>query len=333
MKKHLTAAVLFILFAIPVFQVRAARVTDIRWSSEAGKTRVVFQLDAAAKYHVRNTLEPGISVYLLQTELDPQEQPIHVDSQLVKSVTASEVAPGLLEIKLSLKEKAICDVFCTRSPFRVVIDILSAADALRIPLAGSYALGTMSENNGFDDEGAVAASDNVAQEDDSNASATDIRATEDEKPSYFFITQFIREKHETLQSYFDILFIIGLVVISIRISYINKLLKGKTVHENLDFAQTMNSLQINPGERDKKPESEVPKQPEKPNVAQINQIKETRKNRVAQLNSIPKHYRKVYELAERGMDRFAISKKSNIPIGEVNLILDLAQAKLQGKIG
>ena len=33
--------------------------------------------------------------------------------------------------------------------------------------------------------------------------------------------------------------------------------------------------------------------------------------------------KKVYELAELGMDRVTISRQSNVPIGEVNLILDL----------
>ena len=38
---------------------------------------------------------------------------------------------------------------------------------------------------------------------------------------------------------------------------------------------------------------------------------------------LPKEYEKVFELDQRGLDRLTISQKSNIPIGEVNLILDL----------
>jgi hypothetical protein len=43
-------------------------------------------------------------------------------------------------------------------------------------------------------------------------------------------------------------------------------------------------------------------------------------------------YSKVYELAKLGMDRLEIAKKSNIPIGEVNLILDLPTASSQGNL-
>lgn len=42
-----------------------------------------------------------------------------------------------------------------------------------------------------------------------------------------------------------------------------------------------------------------------------------------------KQYEKVYELAQLGMDRLAISQQSNVPIGEVNLILDLSKARAQ----
>jgi hypothetical protein len=52
-----------------------------------------------------------------------------------------------------------------------------------------------------------------------------------------------------------------------------------------------------------------------------------------QLSSLQKQHRKVYELAELGMDRLTISQKSNIPIGEVNLILDLSKGGSRGKYG
>ncbi len=40
-----------------------------------------------------------------------------------------------------------------------------------------------------------------------------------------------------------------------------------------------------------------------------------------------KQYDKVQELAEKGIDPISISQKSNIPVGEVNLILDLIRAR------
>jgi hypothetical protein len=47
--------------------------------------------------------------------------------------------------------------------------------------------------------------------------------------------------------------------------------------------------------------------------------------------SVPKQYDKVHEMAQRGMDPLSISQKSNIPIGEVTLILDLIKAKREGQ--
>jgi hypothetical protein len=55
----------------------------------------------------------------------------------------------------------------------------------------------------------------------------------------------------------------------------------------------------------------------------------TKKDTNIEKTSVSKQYEKVYEMAQRGIDPISISQKNNIPIGEVNLILDLIKSKIK----
>ena len=55
----------------------------------------------------------------------------------------------------------------------------------------------------------------------------------------------------------------------------------------------------------------------------------TKKDTNTEQTSVSKQYEKVYEMAQRGIDPISISQKNNIPIGEVNLILNLIKSKIK----
>jgi hypothetical protein len=56
------------------------------------------------------------------------------------------------------------------------------------------------------------------------------------------------------------------------------------------------------------------------------------KDSITEKVTIPRQYEKVEEMAQRGMEPALISEKSEVPVGEVNLILDLIKARRSERV-
>jgi len=334
MKRYLILIIIFMLFVVFELQVNAAKITDIRSYSESNKTRIVFQFDNLVQYHVKNTIESGILIYLLQTELDHREQAINVNSQQIKSITANEIVHGVLEIRILFKEKVLYDIFYLNSPFCIVIDILSTVNTVGIP--GSIQLVNtdfdLLEHKNSENGGVITTSDDIGQGDKNHKNTNNSQYTKNKNSDnlFHYITQLLVEKYMLIHPYFNILFMIGIIAISIRIFYMNKFLKNNLINNrNQEFKNTMNNLEENLANENRDEKVKIPKNSK---TLLKTEKKETKTDDIVQPDSHTKQYEKVYKLAELGLDRLAISKKSNIPIGEVNLILDLAQVKTHGKM-
>ena len=139
-----------------------------------------------------------------------------------------------------------------------------------------------------------------------------------------------------VQFCFDILLVVSLIIIGINLWRVIRISKKNP--NALKKFQTFADM-INEGDRfhkEKDNSGSVRLKSEGQNMPS-NEVKGRRKKKghgvqpASLQQHTPQQYKKVHELAELGMDRLAISQQSNVPIGEVNLILDLSKARSQSK--
>ena len=134
MEKHLLERTLTIVFTvitmvvILVPQSVATEAVTIRASSEADKTRIVVELDAAARYQVQHTSDQDISICLLETGIGHISTTPTISDELVDAVSLKEIVGNIVDINISLKRPASFAVFPLESPDRIVIDIMPAEE-------------------------------------------------------------------------------------------------------------------------------------------------------------------------------------------------------------
>jgi hypothetical protein len=215
-------------------------------------------------------------------------------------VNLREPIGGLVEVNISLKEQVCFNVFTFGSPDRIVIDMMAATGA-----AGAIGAGLANPPAGNPVVG------NIAPLAASKAgSKTDSTAAKNYMP---------------LQLFFNALLIAALVIISFKLAHVMRVSHKNRVELNKSetFADMLGVLRGKIKRRGNDAEKASD------SLAQIPYQDQEDEEKVS--HRVQEQYSKVYELAKLGMDRLEIAKKSNIPIGEVNLILDLSRASLQGK--
>ena len=310
------------LATIPVFRISAVAVVDTRVNSEVNKTRIVIQLNGPAQYQIQSTSEPGISVSLLKTGLETIRRTTSIDNELVKGITIKEIAGNIVDVNISLKGDANFTVFPLESPDRIVIDIMPTdimpvAATEIVPLSVEHTSGTETKDSSSAD------SDNSHAGADPNPDAV-------EKGLISSILPFQAKDYMLAQLILNVVLVTALIVMGIKLWSIAKASRKnhKVLKKNQDFADIIGGLQQQA--RGKNNTVGVLHSAAAQLGTPDRGSKRTKKKRRrAQTASLQEQYRKVYELAQLGLDRLAISQQSNVPIGEVNLILDLSKTRQQ----
>jgi len=285
-----------------VFCASAVEVTKTSINSQKEKTRIMILLDEAAQYNVQyNASGPDISIYLFEAGLGSTKKVKTGDDKLVEAVNLREPIGGIVEVNISLKEQVCFNVFTLGSPDRIVIDMIAATGA-----AGLTSAGLVSPPAGDPVIGNIAPLGAIKEP----GSKTGLSGAKNYMP---------------LQLFFNALLIAALIIISFKLTHVMRVSDKNRVelNKNETFANMLGVL------RDKVKRKGKDAETTSNSLAQIPYAEQEDKEKVN--TGVQEQYSKVYELAKLGMDRLEIAKKSNIPIGEVNLILDLSRASSQGK--
>ncbi len=286
---------------ILVFCASAVEVTKTSINSQKDKTRITILLDEAAQYNVQyNASEPDISIYLFEAGLGSTGKVKTGDDELIEAVNLREPMGGIVEVNISLKKSARFSVFSLESPDRIVIDVMAATAA-----AGAISAGLA----------------NAPTEDPVVANIAPLSASR----AGFRVGSSAAKNYMPLQLLFNALLIAALVIISFKLAHVMKISSKNRVE--LSKSETFaNMLGVLRGKVKRKGNDAETKSN---SLARIPYQEQEDREEVS--HRIQEQYSKVHELAKLGMDRLEIAEKSNIPIGEVNLILDLSRTSSQGK--
>lgn len=310
------------LATVPVFRISAAAVVDTRVYSGVDKTRITIQLDGPAQYQTQLTSEPGLSISLLKTGLGAIKKTTSINDEMVKGMTLKEIAGSIVDINISLKGDANFAVFPLESPDRIVIDIMPV-DIMPVEATETAPLSVEHTSGPAAKDSSSADSDNSDVGADPNPDAV-------ENGLISSILPFQAKDYMLAQLILNVVLVIALIIMGIKLWSIAKASKKnhKVLKKSQDFADIIGGLQQQ--SMGKNSTVGVLHSAAAQLEAPDRSLKRTKKKRRgARTASLQEQYRKVSELAQLGLDRLAISQQSNVPIGEVNLILDLSKTRQQ----
>ena len=285
-------------------QAYAANVMDLRTYTDSEKTRITVQLDKKIQYKTRYDTEHNIRLYLLETDITLPNKTRDINNDLIGSINLEPIE-NMVVIIIELKKPVSFVVFPLNSPERIVIDVMPIAPEIS---------GTISD---------YPSSINIGKEYKSDLTENKKYAKSEVKLSRSSMGNI---NLKLIQFGFDSVLIASLIFMGVcfyrskkhapatsslgleDMPEVEKPKPVKKVRNGKTFANMMNELDS------VKPISD------ESNYDNRQSAKEKSKRESLPL---PKEYEKVFELDQRGLDRLTISQKSNIPIGEVNLILDL----------
>ncbi len=331
------AILLIIMTIIPTLSISAAEIKEIRYYSDANKTRITVELDDNVQYQTQFDSEKNLIIYLLNTRIGSANKLTRINDKLVRNVTLKENEDNTY-IKTILMKSATFTVFSLNAPFRIVIDIIPAE---KFSISGPVTAETTNDKTlleSKDQENNNTNSINkqqipiIEKENISNQEAqiNDINTESLSQASskLDFLYSILKNQNVMLvQVALDFVFIIALCLIGVNSIKLLRNYEGQTkkfVKKKQVFTDIINEV-----ENDQMPKIDMSNESENHTKKASNE--EKNKDNKGNI-PIPKEYEKVYELFQRGMDRISISQKSNIPIGEVNLILDLMKSKKESSI-
>lgn len=340
-----TANIIFIaLFAfIFIQQVNSAEVGWTRYYLESDKTRIVFFLDEIPKYEVHYDKENNtISITLSDAHLNKPSKKFNVNSVFINSISLKQADNDTVDIKISLPKPANYKVFDIKSPALIIIDVTSAENVLPSgELTNSTEnqkseLNTVNTNKQIDKPAKINMPTQTNNENESNNDNLKVESPESTELSIMNLQWQALESLNgnvlaILQYVFDLLMLFLVIYVIIKIRSINNLARyirrnRRKLKDNPVFADILNEIEKGNKynlhkirkkklEEDKEKSSQETKSDDRKNDNDEDKIKQ---------------YDKVQELARKGIDPISISQKSNIPVGEVNLILDLIRARKDG---
>ena len=125
LSKFLMLLFLTHLFSLPAFASNPVDVTDIRYWSFSGYTRVVISLTDRVEFSKKRLSNPDRLYFDLGNSRINQEirKSISVSNEMLKSVRASQFDAGTVRVVLDLEKIADYRIVTLEDPVRVVIDI------------------------------------------------------------------------------------------------------------------------------------------------------------------------------------------------------------------
>ncbi len=314
------------LTMVLISQSQAANVIDVRYSSEADKTRIVIELDGVAQYQANYTSEPGISICLLETGLKFARKTISIGDELVKTVVLKELMENIVEVDIPLKSGTAFTIFPLNSPERVVVDVMPDT-AVVIPQPVSVSTDSSEVMTGESPEAPVA-----LKYEDAVTAGLPLYTRAAVPPAPISVIPLQNTDYILVQLCFNALLVIALIAMGIKLCRVARRSKKhlNALKEDEVFADMVSRLQQGGKETDNSPEQQrvLPISSDIPGKAQKRRKRRGSATRPA---AGQKQYEKVLKLAQLGIDRMEISQQSNVPIGEVNLILNLTKAGSKAK--
>lgn len=333
--------ILIIIALVPIMGISAAEIKDIRSYSDNNKTRITVELDDNVQYQTQFDSEKNIIIYLLNTKIGSVNRLTKINDKLVKTVTLKENEDNVC-VKTTLIKSATFIIFSLISPFRIVIDIIPTE---KFDISGPISVAL--NNNKIIAEPKPKEPNIIAQidkhenqsiekenttEPKARINENDLESLSQETVCIPFLVDFLslRLKSQNImfiQLALDIVFAIALLLTGI------SFIKFKHKYEGQKNVNLIKKKHFFTDILDEVGNHQEEKSIEKSENTNNKKINNDEKNKEINGNiSLPKEYEKVYELSQRGMDRISISQKSNIPIGEVNLILDLMKSRKESNI-
>ena len=341
MKAKITLVVITLLVSLAL-QTNATEIKGLRHYSESSKTRIVIQLNNLAQYKTHKLmliLEHRISVSILDSRLDCLDRSFNIGDGLVKTVTLKEMEDSSVDVTISLERPTTFNVFSLDSPARIVIDVTPVDNVITPEVVAISPLESKSVPQTIVNKPTTATNKNTKPGGYVNAKASSDSAKQvvdntnevlSSAPGFGDVKSwFTNTNYVLIQLVFDILMLTALVYIGIKVKivlnfarFIRK--RGRALKGNKVFADMLIELEKGFSQEQEGKHENVSKS------KSANVERKAKKSATEQI-SVPKQYDKVHEMAQRGMDPLSISQKSNIPIGEVTLILDLIKAKREGQ--
>jgi hypothetical protein len=292
------AFIVAVLLAIPVSQSNAAEVTAIRANSEAGMTRIVIQFSESTQYQARYTSMPSISVCLPKARLGRVENILEINDELVETVSLREIMNDMVDVSIQLRRPADFTVFPVELPDRLVIDITPCRVGVPQSRKPENQMAESLENQ-----------------------ESQIKKQESKIP----LLPFRMPKHAMTRFCFDAFLIVSLIVMALNLWRVAKVSKRSpnALKKYQTFADIVYESNRSYG-GNRKNRGKQSNVIARATNSEVGWKKGKRNGNDTQAKPPAEQCRKVQELAQLGMDRLAISRQSKVPIGEVNLILDLS---------
>jgi hypothetical protein len=338
--------IIITLFIIPILQTEAIEINGLKHYSENEKTRIVIQLNEPTQYKTRFDLEQNISISLLKTRLDASVKPSNINDGLVETVTFENTKNNFINVKVLLARPAAFNVFPLDAPARIVIDVIPVDNVLKpevvaISSSGQEESSTQTEKTTrpiSTNEDEITNENTEVKEKPVN----DNRMTDNTGGILSTIPENepVKTKFTDTKSFInyglDAVILIALIYMGVKVRGVSKFARllrkhSRTLKENPVFANMLSELEKgHPQETVKNPK----KAEQVINILSTNdEDSEEKKENNDVLEPITtRQYERVQEMAQHDMDPVSISEKSNVPVGEVNLILDLIKSRRSERV-
>jgi len=334
-----TANIIFLalLAFILVQQANPVEVGWTRYYLESDKTRIVFWLDEIPQYKTYYNQEDNtICITMSDARLGRPSKRFNVNSQFVNFISLKQTDIDTVDIKISLPKPANYKVFDIKSPALIIVDVTSAKNVLTTETSANSPKELKTDLNIVSKNVNNSVNNSVKPVTPVKTDTKENTKTLPAEPTELSVMDFQWQSLESLngnvlaiiQYVFDLLILSAVIYVIIKVRSINKLARyirrnHRRLKDNPIFADMLNEIekgykQSSEKETKKKSSSDKEKT-----------LKDTGSEDKKDINdeSSIKQYDKVQELAKKGIDPISISEKSNIPVGEVNLILDLLRAR------
>ncbi|MBD3184887.1 hypothetical protein GF312_21570 [Candidatus Poribacteria bacterium] len=297
-------AIFMSLVIIPV--VYGTELTNTWINIDDTRTRIVFQFDKPVEYQFQYTHESRLlSLYFPKSNLGNINKVMNIDSDMVGIVTLRDVLENMVIVNIHLKDKNYFNVIPLEIPNQIAVDIMKE----KIPVV-------FAQNTKVLDTPKDAIKPEVE-----NITKASINKDEKSHLSARVLPIFMSMDNELMQIYYDIiqtflciLLVSGLIYMRFKLKRLYSMIENSPdyLKKKKSFADII----------------DIPKKGKGKSGGKNKKMDIV--NNFEKDNPYQGKYKKILKLAKLGIDRFEISKRSNIPIGEVNLILDIYKSKAKG---
>ena len=329
-KKIALVCVIFaFLFAIELY---ASEIKEVRHYSDKEKTRIVIQLNESVQYQTNYDKDHNLIISMPNSAIGTSKETFKINDKLVDSVMLKETDGNTLKANILLDRPAVFNVFPLESPARIVVDAspfenIIAPEVVAISEQDTEFYSPLPESDKSTNKSPITNKD-PSEEAKSSLNAPEL-ANEAASlgGNMTFIGNLFRDSgYGVVQLSFDVIILIFLVYMGIKMKESFRLIRllkknRKILKENPVFADMLSEMEKGHKKEDHDGQNKQEQM--------IEENQEDIKDSESDGNDIafPKQYEEVQELAQRGMDSISISQESDIPVGEVNLILDLIKAR------